>query len=65
MDQYQPSTRDTRIGVIAALCFTVFAISPAFAQTDSSSNCNYPQRASRSAARMGKFYRMGFLARIV
>jgi len=36
MDQYQPSTRDTRIGVIAALCFTVFAISPAFAQTDSS-----------------------------
>ena len=32
----QPSTRDTRIGVIAALCFAVFGVSPVLAQTESS-----------------------------
>jgi hypothetical protein len=38
MARNQSIVRDTRIAVIAALCFAVFGISPALAQTDSSAS---------------------------
>ncbi len=34
----KPIARDTRIGVIAALCFAVLGVSPVLAQSESSNN---------------------------